>query len=315
MCVTGAGGYLASWVVKYLLSRGYKVHGTVRDPDDKKNAHLKKLDNAADNLQLFKADLLDYDSLCAAIAGCSGVLHVACPVPSIRVLNPEVELLEPSVTGTRNVLSACIKAKVKKVVVVSSIGAIIFNPNWPQDQLMDEDCWSDKEFCRTTPISYGWYCLAKTIAESEAFEYAKANDLNLVSVCPSVIIGPMLQSTLNASSLLLLAYMKDGIDSVKDETYHLVDVRDVAESLILTYEESEVEGRYICSSFANKVHDLVDKLKQLFPSYHYPRSFTEVERHVKLSSEKLLKLGWKYRRLEESLVDTVSAYKEKGFLL
>lgn len=32
VCVTGAGGYIASWLVKRLLSDGYKVHGTVRDP-------------------------------------------------------------------------------------------------------------------------------------------------------------------------------------------------------------------------------------------------------------------------------------------
>lgn len=32
VCVTGAGGYIASWVVKLLLSKGYLVHGTVRDP-------------------------------------------------------------------------------------------------------------------------------------------------------------------------------------------------------------------------------------------------------------------------------------------
>jgi GDP-D-mannose dehydratase len=32
VCVTGAGGFAASWLVKLLLSEGYVVHGTVRDP-------------------------------------------------------------------------------------------------------------------------------------------------------------------------------------------------------------------------------------------------------------------------------------------
>ncbi|KAF5183937.1 Cinnamoyl-coa reductase, partial [Thalictrum thalictroides] len=73
VCVTGGGGYQASWLVKLLLSKGYMVHATVRDPDDVKNAHLKTLENAAENLQLFKAELLDYDSLFAAIKGCVGV--------------------------------------------------------------------------------------------------------------------------------------------------------------------------------------------------------------------------------------------------
>ncbi|MQL98225.1 hypothetical protein Taro_030935 [Colocasia esculenta] len=61
VCVTGAGGFVASWLVKLLLSEGYTVRGTVRDPSDEKKAHLKRLENAIDNLQLFKADLLDYE--------------------------------------------------------------------------------------------------------------------------------------------------------------------------------------------------------------------------------------------------------------
>ncbi|KAG8049785.1 hypothetical protein GUJ93_ZPchr0009g1231 [Zizania palustris] len=57
VCVTGAGGFIGSWLVKLLLSRGYAVHGTVRDPNDPKNAFLKRLDRAPENLRLFKADV------------------------------------------------------------------------------------------------------------------------------------------------------------------------------------------------------------------------------------------------------------------
>lgn len=32
VCVTGAGGYVASWLAKFLLEKGYAVKGTVRDP-------------------------------------------------------------------------------------------------------------------------------------------------------------------------------------------------------------------------------------------------------------------------------------------
>lgn len=57
---------------------------------DDKYAHLNNLDKAADNLKLFKADLLDPNSLAGAIKGCDGVFHVASPVPSGSVPNPEV---------------------------------------------------------------------------------------------------------------------------------------------------------------------------------------------------------------------------------
>jgi len=122
VCVTGGGGYVASWLVKLLLSRGYAVHATVRDPSthappahalfvlidrrvgnwglmhdvwlsassgDPKNAHLQLLDGAPERLLLFTADMLDRDALAAAVAGCEGVFHVASPVPADKVLDPE----------------------------------------------------------------------------------------------------------------------------------------------------------------------------------------------------------------------------------
>ena len=65
----------------------------------------------------------------------------------------QVELIEPAVVGTRNVLSACEKAKVKKVVVVSSAGAVAVTPNRPKDRPMDEECWSDLEYCKATQVT------------------------------------------------------------------------------------------------------------------------------------------------------------------
>ncbi|PON90520.1 NAD(P)-binding domain containing protein [Trema orientale] len=311
VCVTGAGGYVASWVVKFLLSQGYMVHGTVRDPSDQKNAHLKKLEKADENLQLFKTDLLDYDGLCAAIAGCSGVFHIACPVFPGKVPNPETQLIEPAVTGTRNVLNACVKAGVKRVVLVSSIAAIMYNPKWPKDKSMDEECWSDQGFCKETE---NFYSLGKTIAEAEAWEFAKSRGLSVVSVCPSIVIGPMLQSTVNASSLLLLFPLREGLESLENNARAVVDVRDLAEALLLTYKNPEAEGRYICSSYIVRMKVLVDMLKSKFPNFNYPKSITEVNDDVNLSSEKLQKLGWKYRPLEDTLVDSVKSYEEIGIL-
>ncbi|KAL0906322.1 hypothetical protein M5K25_024806 [Dendrobium thyrsiflorum] len=79
VCVTGAGGFIASWLVKLLLSKGYKVHGTIRDPSIEDNSHLMKLDKATENLQLFIADLFDYNAIKVAISGCEGVFYLASP--------------------------------------------------------------------------------------------------------------------------------------------------------------------------------------------------------------------------------------------
>ncbi|KAI4972737.1 hypothetical protein ZWY2020_003662 [Hordeum vulgare] len=297
VCVTGAGGFVASWLVKLLLSdskAGYTVRGTVRDPSDAKNAHLKVLEGADERLQLVRADLLDYDSVASAIAGCDGVFHVACPVPSGRSTDPEAEVIAPAVTGTLNVLKACHEAKVKRVVMVSSGAAVVANPNWPKGKAFDEESWSDEDYCRKNGA-------AKT-------------GLDIVTICPSLVIGPLMQSTVNTSSKVLLNYLKGEHDTVENKSRDIVDVRDVADAILLAYENPEMSGQYICNAPAIKVCDMVNILKTLYPTYTYPKSFTEVEGNLVYSSEKLQKLGWTFRPVEKTLGDSVESYRASGLL-
>ncbi|XP_071733062.1 cinnamoyl-CoA reductase 1-like [Rutidosis leptorrhynchoides] len=283
VCVTGAGGFVGSWLVKLLLSKNYIVHGTVRNPSDEKYAHLMRLEKASENLKLFKADLLDYESICAAIVGCDGMFHTASPVPSSSVPNPEVELIEPAVNGTLNVLKACCEVNVKKVVYVSSVAAVMMMPNKPVDQVMDETFWSDQEFCKS---NNDWYCLSKTQAESQAWEFSKRNGIDFLSVCPTLVIGPMLQKTMNASSLVLIRLLKEGYEELENRVGLFVDVRDLADALLLVY----------------------------YPDYKYPNRFIEPKGLYTVTSEKLQKLGWRYRPLEETLVDSVENYDQNGLL-
>ncbi|KAK2378582.1 cinnamoyl-CoA reductase [Trifolium repens] len=312
VCVTGAGGFVASWLVKLLLSKGYSVHGTIRQPGSKKYEHLLKLERASENLTLFKADILNYESVYKAIVGCSAVFHVASPVPSTVVPNPKVEVIEPAVKGTANVLEACLKAKVERVVFVSSGAAVAINPNFPKYKVIDESCWSDKDYCKKTE---NWYCYAKTEAEEQALSFAKRTGLDVESICPTLVLGPILQSTTNLSSLVLIKLLK-GYDSLNNKHRWIVDVRDVVDAILMAYENHEAEGRYICTSHTVTKRDLVEKLKSIFPNYKYPTNFTEVDdyRMLTLSSKKLQSLGWKFRPLDETLIDSVKSYKEAGLL-
>ncbi|KAL8257888.1 hypothetical protein R6Q59_025605 [Mikania micrantha] len=320
VCVTGAGGFVASWVVKELLAKGYIVHGTVRDPDDeKKNGHLKKLEHANERLHLFKADMVDHAGLCIAINGCAGVIHVATPVPAGKVTDPQAEMLEPAITGTRNVMNACLKSKVTKVVVVSSIAAVIGNPSWPKHTKMDENCWTDAEFCMKTEL---WYSAGKVISEHEALEFGKKNNLNVVSICPSIVFGPMLQSTLSTTNIILLNLFKGKnsfnlleLDKAEEDVdIPIVDVRDCVKALLLAFEKPEAEGRYVCSSHVLKTNALIKLLKSLFPHYNYPTVPSGLNYELKYTCEKLYNLGWSHRSLEETLVDSVENMKDIGLL-
>jgi nucleoside-diphosphate-sugar epimerase len=71
-------------------------------------------------------------------------------IPNVTI---QSEVLDTSMKGTLNILKVSSAAKVQKLVVLSSVAAVDFNPNWPQDKLKDESCWLDKEFCEKTGVS------------------------------------------------------------------------------------------------------------------------------------------------------------------
>jgi cinnamoyl-CoA reductase len=52
-----------------------------------------------------------------------------------------------------------------------------------------------------------WYCYAKTVAEQDAFEMARRRGIDLLVVNPVVVLGPLLQPTVNASAAHVMKYL------------------------------------------------------------------------------------------------------------
>ncbi|MFS8006436.1 putative NAD(P)-binding domain superfamily [Helianthus anomalus] len=92
------------------------------------------------------------------------------------------------------------------------------------------------------------------------------------------------------------------------------DVHDLSEAILLLYENPESSGRYICSAYSFRAKEFVAKLESLFPGYNYPKFFTEKSGFNPLNSKKLLKLGWTYMLIEETIVDTIKNYEESGLM-
>uniref|UniRef100_A0A0E0M1A7 NAD-dependent epimerase/dehydratase domain-containing protein n=1 Tax=Oryza punctata TaxID=4537 RepID=A0A0E0M1A7_ORYPU len=327
VCVTGAAGYIASWLVKLLLERGYTVKGTVRNPGtharararwtsmhlimikmyvpvcltlrrhDPKNAHLKALDGADERLVLCKADLLDYDSIRTAVDGCHGVFHTASPVTD----DPE-QMVEPAVRGTEYVIKAAAEAgTVRRVVFTSSIGAVTMDPNRGPDVVVDESCWSDLEFCKKTK---NWYCYGKAVAEQEACKEAEERGVDLVVVNPVLVVGPLLQPTVNASALHILKYLDGSAKKYANAVQAYVDVRDVAAAHVRVFEAPEASGRYLCAERVLHREDVVHILGKLFPEYP----------PYQMSNKKLQDLGLQFIPVSDSLYETVKSLQGKGHL-
>ncbi|KAB5564909.1 hypothetical protein DKX38_004963 [Salix brachista] len=310
ICVTGAGGFIASWMVKLLLDKGYTVRGTARNPADPKNSHLRELEGAQERLTLCKADLLDYESLKEAIQGCDGVFHTASPVTD----DPE-QMVEPAVNGTKNVIIAASETKVRRVVFTSSIGAVYMDPNKSPDAVIDESCWSDLEFCKNTK---NWYCYGKAVAEQAAWDMAEEKGVDLVVVNPVLVLGPLLQPTVNASIVHILKYLTGSAKTYANSVQAYVHVRDVALAHILVFETPSASGRYLCSESVLHRGEVVEILAKFFPEYPIPTKCSDEKnprkQPYKFSNQKLKDLGLEFTSVKQCLYETVKSLQEKGHL-
>ncbi|KAJ0039016.1 hypothetical protein Pint_23955 [Pistacia integerrima] len=272
VCVTGASGYIASWLVMLLLEHGYTVKATVRYPDDPKVKHLHALDGANERLHLFKANLLEEGSFDSAVSGCEGVFHTASPV-IISAKDPQAELIDPAVKGTLNVLRSCVK--------VQSL----------------------------------WYPLSKTLAEEAALRFAKDNGIDLVTLLPGLVIGPMLQSTLNFSVDVIFNIING--TQTHPGPYILVDVRDVAYAHIQVLKVPTASGRYLLVNGLRQFCEVLKILHQHYPTFNLPEKFKDAkyEPTYQISNQRAKSLGIKFMPWEVSLRDTVESFKEKGFLI
>ncbi|KAJ1257059.1 hypothetical protein BS78_K230500 [Paspalum vaginatum] len=310
VCVTGAGGFIASWLVKRLLQKGYTVRGTVRNPADPKNDHLRALDGAADRLVLLRADLLDPESLVAAFSGCEGIFHAASPVTD----DPE-KMIEPAILGTRYVMTAAADTGINRVVFTSSIGTVYMNPYRDPSKPVDDTCWSDLEYCKMTQ---NWYCYAKTVAEQGAWEVARERGLDLVVVNPVLVLGPLLQPTVNASTDHVMKYLTGSAKTYVNAAQAYVHVKDVAEAHVRVYEAADAHGRYICAESTLHRGELCRILTKLFPEYPIPtKCKDEVNPPVigyKFTNQRLKDLGMDFVPVLQCLYETVKSLQEKGML-
>lgn len=318
VCVTGASGFIGSWLVMRLLERGYMVRATVRDPENaKKVKHLLELPNAKTHLSLWKADLSVEGSFDEPIQGCTGVFHVATPM-DFESKDPENEVIKPTINGVLDILKACIKAKtVRRVVFTSSAGAVDVQEK-PRT-MYDETCYSDLDFILAKKMTGWMYFVSKTLAEREAFKFAKENNLDFISIIPSLVVGPFLMPSMPPSLITALSPMT-GTES----HYHIikqgqfVHLDDLCLAHIYLFENPKAEGRYMCSSHEATILELAKLLREKYPDYNVPSKFKDVDENLQnivFSSKKLTDLGFQFKySLEDMFIGAVETCKEKGLL-
>ncbi|OQU86734.1 hypothetical protein SORBI_3003G136100 [Sorghum bicolor] len=226
------------------------------------------------------------------------------------------ELMAAAIEGTKNAINAAADMGVQRVVYTSSYGAVHMNPKRSPDEVVDESCWSDLEFCLKTK---NFYCFAKTVAEKTAMEEASKRGIHLVVVVPAFTLGETLQPGLHlAMYMLIVSYVKGTRKTYPNAVSGFVDVQDVARAHVLVYETPTAHGRYLCIGEVVHQSEFIQMMIELFPQYQITAKCKDENapkvKPYKFSTKRLQDLGMKFTPLKKSLHKTVICLQEQGHI-
>ncbi len=268
--VTGATGYVAGRLVERLLQEGLTVHAAVRDPENNiKTAPLKELESkSSGSIKFFKADLLDKGSFDQAAEHCELIFHTASPF--IRnVKDPQKDLINPALEGTRNVLETANRTNTMKRVVLTSSCAAIYGDavdlKQAPNNTLTEEIWNTSSSLEHQPYSY-----SKTLAEKEAWKLAsEQNNWDLVTINPSFVIGPGINPNGTSESFSIFKQIGKGDFKMGAPEMNIgcIDVRDLAEAHYRAGFTPEAKGRYIISSEDTGFLQLASVIRKKYPNY------------------------------------------------
>lgn len=325
--VTGATGNLGHNVVKQLLEAGKLVRVLARQPNKLK---FEK------EVQIIVGDLSDLESLGQLFECEEGtevyVIHCASQV----ALSPEPDesVYESNVIGTENIVKMCVERAVKKLVYISSTGAI---PEPAHKEVITEPLTLSPEQVR------GYYSQTKAMATHIVLDAVKQTGLDASIVYPSGIFGPY-DYGLGLITSTMIDMMHGKIPCGIEGSFNAVDVRDLAAGIInCTKLGTKGEG-YIMAGETHSMKALFNAIasasgckpvKLVIPwLFAYPlavalelfgkmtkkqmllTTFTlyNLKRNNQFSSKKAeTELGFKCRPFEESICDEVIWLKSEGY--
>jgi dihydroflavonol-4-reductase len=238
--ITGATGFVGSHVARVLAGQGADLRLLVRAGSDTRN--LEGL-----NAERVIGDLRDPASIEQAMAGCDTVFHVAADY-RLWVRDPD-QMYQSNVEGTRAVLDAARKNRVRRVVHTSSVATMGFTSN---GHLADED----------SPVKLesmiGPYKRSKFMAEQLALK-AGASGMDVVVVNPTTPVGEQdIRPT--PTGRIVVDFLKKKFPAYVDTGLNLVDVRECARGHLTALEKGKSGERYILGGENLTLKQILDKL-------------------------------------------------------
>lgn len=278
--VTGASGFIAGHIVVLLMKRGYRVRGTVRNPNDEKlKQHFKKLvpDYKYDSIELVEGDLLKESGWDIAVQDCDYVIHAASPFLAESVKDEQI-LIKPAVQGTLSVMKAvaATKGKIKRVVLTSSFASIGYGYEKQKSSeksklgyKFSEADWSDIDHC-------SGYIKSKVLAEKAAWDYLATlpaeEKFELTAINPTLVQGPLFNDKHCASQVLVERILKGELPAVPKAGFGIVDVRDVALAHVRAMTNKNSAGQRYLLAIGDKAI-LMTEIAQILHKQYKPLGY------------------------------------------
>ncbi len=238
--VTGANGFLGSWLTKRLLAEGHSVDAMVR-----KDSDLSELNGAQPNYVF--GDVTDFQSLKSCFKGNDIIFHLAGVVAYKKSMRPLMDKV--NVGGTQNVVNACAELQIPQLIHLSSVVTI---GSTPKPEVLNEQ----------SPYTIGnlnlGYFETKRIAEEIVLQAASKNKIQAICVNPSTIYGfgdakkESRKNQVKVAQKKMPFYTSGGVN--------VVAVEDVIEGILLALKHGKNGERYILSSENMTIKELFNKI-------------------------------------------------------
>ena len=325
--VTGATGFVGSAVARALIADGEAVRVLARPNGDRRN-----LDGL--ELEVVEGDLNDPSSLARAVVGCSVVFHVAADY-RLWTRNPD-EMIRTNVEGSRALIRVACEAGAERIIYTSSVATLGINKDGTP---------SDENTPSTEADMIGDYKRSKFLAEEAVHAIIREDGAPVVIVNPSAPVGPNdIKPT--PTGRMIVEAAAGRMPAFVDTGLNVVHVDDVAAGHLLAWKQGVLGERYVLGGEDMALADILAAIARICnrkpPTIRIPHGaimpvayiaeawtrltggsepFVTVDgirmarKKMYFSSAKAERdLGYKARPVQQAFEDSVTWFREKGYL-
>jgi dihydroflavonol-4-reductase len=324
--VTGASGFVGSAVVRHLIKAGHQVRALVRPTSSRTNlAELR--------VEIVEGDLRDVESLIRAMTSIRYVFHVAADY-RLWARNPQ-DIVQTNVEGTRNLMTAALRAGVERIVYTSSVATLKTRPDGKA---------SDETFRLEAQAAVGAYKYSKIVAERLVETMTAEQNLPAIIVNPSTPIGPG-DVRPTPTGRIIVEAAAGRMPAYVDTGLNLVHVDDVAAGHLAALQSGRIGERYILGGqdvlLGDMLREIARQAGRAPPRLRLPRRlifpiaygaeavarFTGREPFVTTTGLRLAKdrmfftsakaereLGYRARSYGEAIAEAIAWFRQHGYL-